>query len=105
MSSVTPHRYAVLAVVLAAVLMSVLDGIVVGIALPTITASFATSVAVSQWTITVYLLILTALLLVFGRVSEWTGKPALFIAGLAEFTLGVTILASGAVAAAASLSL
>ena len=87
MPSVPPHRYAVLAVVLAAVLMSVLDGIVVGIALPTITASFATSVAVSQWTITVYLLILTALLLVFGRVSEWTGKPALFIAGLAVFTL------------------
>ena len=87
MPSVPPHRYAVLAVVLAAVLMSVLDGIVVGIALPTITSSFATSVAVSQWTITVYLLILTALLLVFGRVSEWTGKPALFIAGLAVFTL------------------
>ena len=37
MSSSSPHRYAVLAVVLAAVLMSVLDGIVVGIALPTIT--------------------------------------------------------------------
>jgi EmrB/QacA subfamily drug resistance transporter len=87
MSSSSPHRYAVMAVVLAAVLMSVLDGIVVGIALPTITASFGTSVAVSQWTITVYLLIITALLLVFGRISEKTGRPALFIAGLAVFTL------------------
>lgn len=87
MSSPSPHRYAVLAVVLSAVLMSVLDGIVVGIALPTITASFGTSVSVSQWTITVYLLILTSLLLVFGRVSERTGRPALFIAGLAVFTL------------------
>jgi EmrB/QacA subfamily drug resistance transporter len=44
-------------------------------------------VSISQWTITAYLLILTALLLVFGRLSERTGKPALFIAGLALFTL------------------
>ena len=48
MSSSSPHCYAVLAIVLAAVLMSVLDGIVVGIALPTITASFGTSVAVND---------------------------------------------------------
>lgn len=82
-----PRKYAILAVVLAAVLMSVLDGIVVGIALPTITAAFSTSVAVSQWTITAYLLILTALLLVFGRAAEWTGRPALFVSGLAVFTL------------------
>ena len=87
MSSPSPHRYAVLAVVLAAVLMSVMDGIVVGIALPTITTAFGTTVSVSQWTITAYLLVLTALLLVFGRLSERTGKPALFISGLALFTL------------------
>jgi EmrB/QacA subfamily drug resistance transporter len=80
-------RYLILAVVLAAVLMSVLDGIVVGIALPTITASFRIGVARSQWTITAYLLTLTALLLVFGKVSERTGKARLFIAGLAVFTL------------------
>jgi EmrB/QacA subfamily drug resistance transporter len=82
-----PAKYAILAIVLAAVLMSVLDGIVVGIALPTITAAFGTSLAVSQWAITAYLLILTALLLVFGRAAEWTGQRALFISGLAVFTL------------------
>jgi EmrB/QacA subfamily drug resistance transporter len=81
------RKYAILTVVLAAVLMSVLDGIVVGIALPTITSAFSTTVAVSQWTITAYLLILTALLLVFGRAAEWVGRPALFIAGLVLFTL------------------
>ncbi len=86
-SPANPAKYAILAVVLTAVLMSVLDGIVVGIALPTITSSFQTSVAVSQWTIIAYLLILTALLLVFGRAAEWTGRPALFISGLAVFTL------------------
>jgi MFS family permease len=87
MSSPQPHRYAVLAVVLTSVLMSVMDGIVVGIALPTITTAFGTTVSISQWTITAYLLILTALLLVFGRLSERMGKPALFIAGPALFTL------------------
>jgi EmrB/QacA subfamily drug resistance transporter len=81
------HRYVILALVLVAVLMSVLDGIVVSIALPTITGSFAVDLSSSQWTITAYMLTLTSLLLVFGRVAERTGRSLLFICGLVVFTL------------------
>jgi len=81
------HRYVILVIVLTGVLMSVLDGIVVSIALPTLTASFAVDVSLSQWTITAYMLTLTSLLLFFGKVAEFTGRTILFIVGFSLFTL------------------
>lgn len=81
-------RYVVLAVVLAAVFMGVLDTNVVNVALPTITAAFGVELVRSQWIVTSYLVVNTALLLVFGRLSEYTGKVRLFMAGIAVFTVG-----------------
>lgn len=80
-------RYIILTIVLMGILMSVIDGNVVSIALPTITQHFNVDVAISQWTITAYLLTMTALMLVFGKVSEYTGKTKLFIIGFIIFTL------------------
>ena len=74
------------AVVLAAIAMAVIDGIVVSIALPSITRDFSSDVALSQWIITAYLVTETSLLLIFGRLSEFTGKRTLFLAGLVLFT-------------------
>ena len=88
-TTVTPehtNRYIILIIVLTGILMAVLDGIVVSIALPTMTAFFGVDVAQSQWTITAYLITMTSLLLVFGKVSEYTGKVRLFITGMALFT-------------------
>jgi len=67
--------------------MAVVDGIVVSIALPTITDFFAVGVTGSQWVITGYLVTETSLLLIFGKISEYTGKRKLFLSGIALFTL------------------
>jgi EmrB/QacA subfamily drug resistance transporter len=83
----TPNRYAILAVVLAGVFMAVLDGVVVAIALPTITAHFGVNLDSTQWVITGYLLTMTVLLLPMGRISEYTGRAPLFVAGITLFTL------------------
>jgi EmrB/QacA subfamily drug resistance transporter len=80
------NRYIILIIVLTGILMAVLDGIVVSIALPTMTGFFGVDVAQSQWTITAYLITMTSLLLVFGKVSDYTGKVRLFISGMALFT-------------------
>ena len=80
-------RYIILLIVLVGVMMAVIDGIVVSIALPTITAYFNVDVSLSQWTITAYLLTMTGLLLVFGKLSERYGKVKLFIIGFSIFTL------------------
>jgi EmrB/QacA subfamily drug resistance transporter len=73
-------------VIMAAVAMAVIDGIVVSIALPTITRAFSADIAQSQWICTAYLVTETSLLLIFGRLSEFTGKNRLFLAGLILFT-------------------
>lgn len=80
------HRYAVLLIVLVAVIMAVIDGTVVNIALPTMTRFFAVDLADTQWTITAYLITMTSLLLVFGKVSEYTGRARLFTFGIFIFT-------------------
>lgn len=80
------HRYAVLLIVLVAVLMAVIDGTVVNIALPTMTRFFAVDLSDTQWTITAYLITMTSLLLVFGKVSEYTGRARLFTLGIVIFT-------------------
>ncbi len=87
MAGPASHRYVVLAVVLVGVFMAVLDSIVVSIALPTITTSFGVEVALSEWTITAYMLTMASLLLFFGRVSERTGRVLLFRVGFTIFTL------------------
>jgi EmrB/QacA subfamily drug resistance transporter len=81
-------RRIIQAIVLVATAMAVIDGIVVSIALPTITRFYAVEVAQSQWVITAYLVTETCLLLIFGRLSEYTGKSRLFLAGLTLFTTG-----------------
>lgn len=80
------HRYAVLFIVLASVLMAVIDGTVVNIALPSMTRFFSVDLSDSQWTITAYLITMTSLLLVFGKVSEYVGRARLFFVGIIVFT-------------------
>ena len=76
-----------MAVTLLGMFMSVLDNMIIGIALPTITAYFHAEIALSQWTMTAYLIAMTATLLIFGKLSEYTGKERMFLAGMGLFTL------------------
>lgn len=80
------YRYAVLTIVLVSVLMAVIDSTVVNIALPTMTRSFSADLSQTQWTITAYLVTMTSLLLIFGKISEYAGRPRLFLIGIAVFT-------------------
>jgi EmrB/QacA subfamily drug resistance transporter len=69
------------------IFMFVIDGSVVSIALPTITRYFQADISGSQWVITSYLVTVTSLLLIFGKLAEWTGKVRLFLLGFVLFTL------------------
>ena len=82
-----PNRYVILAIVLTAVFMGVLDTNVVYLALHKITSDFGVDLAQTQWVITSYLIANTSLLLIFGRLSERTGKVRLFLAGITIFTI------------------
>jgi EmrB/QacA subfamily drug resistance transporter len=68
--------------------MGTLDGSIVNIALPTIAGSFSVGIAAVQWVVTSYLIVASALLLVWGRLSDIHGRRRFFAAGLAIFTIG-----------------
>jgi len=80
------NRYIVLLLVLTGVLMAVIDGSVISIALPTITEYFEVNIAQSQMIMTAYLVTLTSLLMIFGKVAEYVGKARLFWLCIALFS-------------------
>ncbi|MFA4860607.1 MFS transporter [Methanoregula sp.] len=79
-------RKSVLVIVLVSMLMAILDAFMMNIALPTVTTDFAIGIAEAQWVLTGYLIAMTSLFIIFGRLSEFTGKTRLFTAGLVLFT-------------------
>jgi EmrB/QacA subfamily drug resistance transporter len=78
-------KWLVLAAIGAGTFMSALDGSVVNTTLPLITKSFNTTVTVTEWVVTVYLLVLSGLLLGFGRLGDLHGHKRVYIAGFAIF--------------------
>ncbi len=68
--------------------MSSLDTNVVNIAIPIIQNSFHVSLSMIEWIITAYLLVVSSLLLTFGRLSDMYGHKKLYITGFVVFTTG-----------------
>ncbi|WP_319579819.1 MFS transporter [uncultured Methanospirillum sp.] len=81
------HRYIILAIVLIDSIMASLDSSMVNIVLPTITTVFHSSLADSQWVITAYLITMTSLFIICGKLSEFFGVCRLFTLGSVIFTL------------------
>jgi EmrB/QacA subfamily drug resistance transporter len=77
----------ILMILLIGVLMTTLDGVMVNVALPTITNFYGVGLELSQWTVTSYILAMASLLVIFAKISEYTGVARLYIAGFGIFTL------------------
>lgn len=67
--------------------MAALDGSVVNTTLPLITEAFNTHIAATEWIVTVYLLVLSGLLLSFGRLGDLQGHKRVYVAGFAVFLI------------------
>lgn len=67
--------------------MSALDGSVVNTILPLITQSLHSSIAAIEWVVTIYLLILSGLLLSLGRLGDLQGHKRVYVAGFAVFMI------------------
>jgi EmrB/QacA subfamily drug resistance transporter len=68
--------------------MSALDGSVVNIILPIVRDAFKSDVANIEWVVTVYLLVLSGLLLTFGRLGDLRGHKSVYIWGFSIFVIG-----------------
>lgn len=68
--------------------MAALDGSVVNTVLPVIRDTLRSNIAVIEWVVTAYLLVLSGLLLTFGRLGDLRGHRAVYLWGFGIFVLG-----------------
>src|SRR5262245_189518 len=85
------RRWWALAVLAVAQLMIVLDASIVNIALPSAQADLGISDANRQWVVTAYTLAFGGLLLLGGRIADYTGRKRTFIIGLLGFSIASAI--------------
>ena len=83
--------------------MSALDGSVVNTILPVIQNAFRSSIVTIEWVVTIYLLVLSSLLLTFGRLGDLRGHKKVYLSGFAIFIVGSAL--SGLAPSALSLIL
>lgn len=82
------YRWYVLATVAIGTFMATLDGSIVNVALPTISSQLHSNLSTLQWVVTAYLLTITSLLPVFGRLADLIGRKKVFGYGFLVFIFG-----------------
>ena len=81
-------KWWVLVAVMVGTFMGPLDGSVVNIALPALTRHFSVPVTTVEWVVVAYLLVISTLLLTFGRLGDIIGLKPLYLVGFAVFVAG-----------------
>jgi len=82
------NKWLALATTMVGTLMSTLNNSIVNIANPVMAASFDVSMAQIQWVATIYLIVTSSLMLLFGRLGDRVGSHRIYIIGITTFTLG-----------------
>lgn len=85
------RRWWALLVIATGQLMIVLDATIVNIALPTIQTDLGISGADRQWVVTAYTLAFAGLLLLGGRVGDYTGRKRAFLIALGGFAVASAV--------------
>jgi len=82
------YRWFILATVSVGTFMATLDSSIVNVALPTISGKLHADLSTLQWVVTAYLLTISSLLPVFGRIADLLGRKRVFSWGFLVFTFG-----------------
>ncbi|HEX2927191.1 MAG TPA: MFS transporter, partial [Ruminiclostridium sp.] len=81
-------KWLILIITSVSTFMATLDSSIVNIALPVISSELKVSINQIQWVVTSYLLTISLLLLVWGKLSDLYGKKKIFSTGFLVFALG-----------------
>jgi EmrB/QacA subfamily drug resistance transporter len=74
--------------------MGPVDASIVNTVLPDITSYFKTDISIAQWVPTVYLLTVSCLILLYGRLGDMVGYKRIFLTGLAAFIVASILCGS-----------
>ncbi|MFC2028991.1 MFS transporter [Chloroflexota bacterium] len=87
MAKTIPTKWLVLIAIGTGTFMTALDASVVNIILPILKESFNSSVATIEWVVTVYLLVISGMLLTFGRLGDLKGHKKIYLLGFGLFVI------------------
>jgi len=82
------NRWIILFIVVMVTFMCTLDSSIVNVALPVMAKALHVTSAGIQLVVTSYLIVISAAILVFGRLGDMLGKTKVFKFGIALFTMG-----------------
>ena len=82
------NRWIILFIVVMLPFMACLDSSIVNVALPVMANKLSVSMASIEWVVTSYLIVISATILIFGRLGDMKGKTTVFKGGILLFTLG-----------------
>lgn len=86
--NVQKNRWWILISVSMFTFMSTLDGSIVNIALPTMSKDMKVPMNQAEWIVSIYLMVVCACLLLFGKIGDSLGKIKVYQLGTLIFTLG-----------------
>ncbi|MFZ0534671.1 MAG: MFS transporter [Anaerolineales bacterium] len=84
----TTQKWGVLVAIGIGTFMTALDTSVVNTVLPVIGQNFNEAISNVEWVVTIYLLVLSGLLLSFGRLGDMRGHKTIYLSGFGIFILG-----------------
>jgi len=82
------YRWMVFGVTAVATFMATLDAGIVNVALPAIAQQLNVELSVVQWVVSAYLLGISSLLPLVGKVSDMYGRRKIYLTGMGVFVLG-----------------
>jgi EmrB/QacA subfamily drug resistance transporter len=82
------NRWLILFNVVLMTFMSCLDSSIVNVALPVMSKKLSVNMASIEWVVTSYLITISSIILIFGRLGDIKGKTKVFSFGIIMFTIG-----------------
>lgn len=82
------RKWYVMSAIAMGIFLATIDGSIVNVALPTLTDELGTDFATIQWVVLSYLLTITTLQAIVGRLADMYGRKILYTSGFVVFTTG-----------------